>query len=263
MQIFDVDMYRQKLAVSNDLDTLFKTYQGGYPELPDISTARKWDNLLSKYEEVPEVRIKRLKKVVRQIDEQRGIFDIGVGWGDIVPTLRDKNINIDYTGIDFSLEVINTLAQKYPEQKFIHTTIDAVHDRFDYVLALEVMEHIVPSKIFDFLGHVKRVLKPEGILLITVPINENLKNNTFICGSCGKYVNKMGHVRSYSVELIRAELALAGFEAFHTEYIYDGYYGIVGSIKKAIRNVAGYLLGPSGFRPVEPCNVVLALRRSK
>ena len=257
MKVFDVDAYRTKLATAGDFDELAKTYSGEYPEISDISTADKWDALSSGVENVPAVRVHRLEKVVSAIDVNKKIVDIGAGWGDIVPILLKHKKDIDYTGIDFSTEIIKNLCNRYPGQKFINVAVDGLEGDYDYVLVLEVLEHVVPTKIFGFLKEVKRVLKRDGTLIITVPLGENLKETTFICGKCKGFVNRMGHVRSYTLELISAELELAGFCVNRKEFIFDGYYGFKGKIKRYLRNIAGHFLGPAGFKPVGPCGVIL------
>ncbi len=262
MNVFDVDVLRQELAVSGEINKLMDTYGGEYPEVEDISTHEKWDNL-AEMEIVPDIRIKRLEKVAELIDVEKKILDIGVGWGDIVPILLKCNDKVDYTGIDFSEKIINRLHDKHPDQKFIKTTSDALKEKYDYVLVLEVLEHIVPSKTFDFIKEVNRLLNDEGILIVTVPMNENIKNATFVCGKCGSFVNKMGHVRDYSSELIKAELKICGFNTVSSEYVYHGYYGTKGLIKRWLRNMAGRLLGPAGFKPLAPGNVILVLKKAR
>lgn len=261
MNVFDVDFYRQKLAKEEKLQELAQTYSGEYPELGDISTSEKWDSLTA-MDSIPEIRIRRLERVARLVDTGKKILDIGVGWGDIVPILRRYRHDIDYAGIDFSPEIIKRLRDKFPEQTFINTTVDALKETYDYVLVLEVLEHIVPSKTFSFLKEISRVLKDDGIIVVTVPLNENLKGNTFVCGKCGNFVNRMGHVRCYSLELIKAELKLAGFVTDYAELIYEGYYGFKGILKRHLHNIAGNLLGPSDYKPILPTCIILKCRKS-
>lgn len=260
MNVFDVDVYRQELAASDKLSELLESYNGRYPEISNISTAEKWDNL-SGFDCIPEIRLKRLERVVKLIELNKEVLDIGVGWGDIVPILSRHKKTVNYTGIDFSAEIIKNLQDRYPDQKFINNTVDTLNDSYDYVLVLEVIEHIVPSKIFDFLKDVRKVLRDKGTLIVTVPLNEDLKSNTFVCGKCGSFVNRMGHVRSYSFDLIKTELEIAGFFVAYTEHIYEGYYGYKGTIKRYLRNVVGKLVGPSTFKPVRPGCVILKCKK--
>ena len=261
--VFDVDLLRQQLAKANRMQELYETYLGDYKEISDISTAEKWDNLSGTVTAVPEVRIKRLEKVVNLIDPNKTILDIGVGWGDIIPILRGARKGADYTGIDFSDAVVKALAGKYPEHTFRNTTVDNLTNQYDCVLVLEVMEHIVPSRIFGFLSEVHRVLSDDGTLIVTVPLNEDLRNGTFLCGKCGGFVNRMGHVRSYSISLVSAELKRAGFSVEYTEIMYDGYYGLKGTAKRFLRDLAGYIVGPSGYKPLLPVCVILKCHKSE
>jgi 2-polyprenyl-3-methyl-5-hydroxy-6-metoxy-1,4-benzoquinol methylase len=261
MNVFDVDVYRQKLAASGKLSELLDTYKGEYPEISNISTAEKWDNL-SALDCIPEIRIKRLERVVDLIDINKKILDIGVGWGDIVPLLTQHNKTVNYTGIDFSEEIVKKLHDKYPNQRFMHNTVDTLDDNYDCVLVLEVLEHIVPTKLFGFLKSVNKVLRDKGTLMVTVPLKEDLKINTLVCGSCGSLVNRMGHVRSYSPDLIKKELEIAGFIVTNSEFVCEGYYGFKGAIKRRLRNIAGRLIGPSTFKQVTPSCVILKCRKS-
>lgn len=255
IKIFEIDYLRQRLAKNQQLEELEKTYSGIYPEV-EINTKEKWDTLTNmKY--VPEFRIKRLEKVSKIIDPFSKILDIGVGWGDIVPILRNRNNNLDYTGIDFSEEVVLKLSKKFPKQKFLSLDIEKIEDQFDTVLLLEILEHMVPSKVINFLKRVKKNIKKDGELIVTVPVNENLIKHSFVCGHCGRLTNKMGHVRIYSPELIKSELKLAGYQTYYSELMYIGYYGLKGLIKRRLRNLAGRLVGPTDFKKAMPECIIL------
>lgn len=257
---FHVDSIRHQMAIKGDSLGLSESYSGKYPELPEISTSLKWDKLLSEYAIIPEVRIQRLKRVVELLDLSKKVLDVGVGWGDIVPLISGKNPMADYTGIDFSNEVIDNLKKKYPSQKFQAVTLDKMDGTYDYILVLEVFEHIIPSKVASFYVDIKSRLRNDGLLVVTVPLYEDLKLQTMICGKCGSMVNRMGHVRSYTPELIQAELKVFGFTVEQQEFVYEGYYGVLGTIKRHIRDLAGRSLGPSNYQKLKPTNVVLTCR---
>lgn len=97
------------------------------------------------------------------------ILDLGCGNGRLIEILKDKNI--DYFGIDFSEKLIETAREDYPEAKF--QVADALNlpfpeNFFDKVISIRVLPHI-PSKEFrlQFLREVKRILRPEGLLILT------------------------------------------------------------------------------------------------
>lgn len=98
------------------------------------------------------------------------ILDLGCGNGRLLELL--KNQEIDYIGIDSSKRLIEIAKKKYPEAKFqIGDALNLLFpdNFFDKVFSIAVLHHI-PSEDFrvQFLKEVKRVLKPEGILFLTV-----------------------------------------------------------------------------------------------
>ena len=260
-QMFDADRLRLELALRGDLAALEETYSGSHPEV-EISTSDKWDDIAN-MSSVPEIRIRRLARVAELVGTAGGLLDVGPGWGDIIPILEKKYSDLNYTGIDFSANVINRLSEKFPGHRFVHGSLaDVDREQFDTILVLEVLEHIVPSRVLGFLREAHDRLKPRGELIITIPIDENLEEFTFVCGNCGRAMNKMGHVRLYSPELIAAELKMAGFDITHQELMYIGYYGFQGAVKRHLRNTLGRLIGPSDFRPAKSACVILKCVRT-
>lgn len=255
-EMFALDYRRQEMARSGRLAELEKSYGGDCPEV-EVSTSEKWDDLAN-MSSVPDIRIRRLTRVADLAGQGTRILDIGPGWGDIIPILEKKYRDLDYTGIDFSPNVIKLLAEKHAGHRYICGRLEDIEEeQFDTILVLEVLEHIVPSQVLGFLRKVRELLTAKGQLLITIPIDENLEESTFVCGNCGQAMNKMGHVRIYSKELIMAELGLAGFTITHQELIYVGYYGLSGSLKRHMRNTLGKLIGPSDFKSAKSACLIL------
>ena len=88
------------------------------------------------------------------------------------------------------------------------------NDFFDVVVVLELMEHIPPSITFRVLKELKRVLKKDGLLVISIPLNENLEE------MIKRGENPSGHVRVYTPGLISAELKIAGFKIKEKVFLY-------------------------------------------
>ncbi|KPJ57588.1 hypothetical protein AMJ49_00505 [Parcubacteria bacterium DG_74_2] len=98
------------------------------------------------------------------------VLDLGCGNGRHFPVFEEKHI--DYFGIDSSEEIIKIAKKKFPEGKF--QIGEALHlpfpdNFFHKVYSIAVLHHI-PSEEFriQFLKEAKRVLKPGGILILTV-----------------------------------------------------------------------------------------------
>jgi len=98
------------------------------------------------------------------------VLDLGCGNGRFFEVLKDKRV--DYIGVDFSEKLIEIAKKRFPEAKFL--VADALNlpfpnNFFDKVYTISVFHHI-PSEEFrlQFLKEVKRVLKKEGLLILTV-----------------------------------------------------------------------------------------------
>jgi 2-polyprenyl-3-methyl-5-hydroxy-6-metoxy-1,4-benzoquinol methylase len=257
---FAVDKLRQDLATSNLKYRLLESYQpGAYPNLPDMSSRQLWDTMIG-YKEIPIFRTRRLRKAANYLPEVCKVLDIGSGWREIVPMVLEKP-GREYVGLDFSEAMAKQVAEKYPHCQFMHGDISQIKNQFDVVLALEVCEHIVADKIFDFYREVQRLLPPGGLFIVTVPLFEDLRAMTLCCPKCGQLHNRMGHVRSYSLELIQAELNLAGFEVVKTSLIYALFdSNFMGGLKRNLANLGRRLFG---LHPVRPLNAVVVATKLK
>jgi len=98
------------------------------------------------------------------------ILDLGCGNGRFFEVF--KNIEIDYFGVDISEKLIEIAKSKYSQGKFIVSpalNLPFPEDFFDKVINFAVFHHI-PSEEFrlQFLKEIKRVLKPKGLLVLTI-----------------------------------------------------------------------------------------------
>lgn len=108
-----------------------------------------------------------IKKYIKRGDR---ILDLGCGNGRLYSTIVSEKI--DYAGIDFSEELIKIAQKKYPEGDFMVGDILNLpfpDDHFDKIYSIAVLHHI-PSKKLRLQGmrEIRRVLKPEGFLVLTV-----------------------------------------------------------------------------------------------
>lgn len=106
------------------------------------------------------------------------ILDLGCGNGRFFKLLEDKDVN--YIGVDFSEKLIEIAKKKYPKVKF--QVADALNlpfpnNYFDRIYSIAVLHHI-PSREFrtQFLKEARRILKPNGLLILTVWKPKSKKN---------------------------------------------------------------------------------------
>ena len=100
---------------------------------------------------------------------------------------------------------------------------------FDVILAIEVLEHISPSKLFKLYADIHKLLKTNGKFIITVPINEGLEKMR---------TNPSAHVRDYSSSIIKKELELNGFTIENTFelFAFSKFYPMKQLLSKIFKN---------------------------
>lgn len=212
---FSLEKYRQSLAKKSNLDELKKTYSSKLPEILDLNKRTFWNERLkgnpSLYlqDGMTQDRIINTAKIIPK-DSSR-ILDIGIGYGFVEELIKNRN-HILY-GIDISDTAVANLKKRLKGHFFVQSIYKLTFKKkfFDVVMALEVLEHIPPSKILKVLSSIKKILKDNGVLIISVPTNEGLENMK---------ENINGHTRMYTYDLIKSELILSGFKVNKARHFY-------------------------------------------
>ena len=98
------------------------------------------------------------------------ILDVGCGNGRLLEILKDKKVN--YTGVDVSEKLLEIAKKKYPQNEFLvanNLNLPFLDNNFDKVFSVAVL-HTIPSEDLrkKAISELKRVLKPGGLLFITV-----------------------------------------------------------------------------------------------
>jgi len=98
------------------------------------------------------------------------VLDLGCGNGRLLDLLKGKKIN--YIGVDNSSALIALAQKRYPDNDF--RAGDALNlpfgdNYFDKIYSVAVLHHIPSGELrLKFLEEAKRVLKPGGLLILTV-----------------------------------------------------------------------------------------------
>ncbi len=101
-------------------------------------------------------------------------LDIGCGVGANTEVL--ERFSKKTTGVDISKKAIDYAKQKHPSSRFLlanATKLPFAKNSFDMVLCSEVIEHVDDRKAIK---EIHRVLKPGGLLMLTVPAHMRLWN---------------------------------------------------------------------------------------
>jgi len=112
------------------------------------------------------------------------VLDIGAGSGALI-NLIPNSIGLD-------------IAPKQPEIiKGDITNMPFEDQSFDTIFATEILEHLDNDTLNKGTVEINRILKKWGHLIITVPYNENLSQNTVSCPDCGAKFHRWGHLQVF------------------------------------------------------------------
>lgn len=127
------------------------------------------------------------------------VVDFGAGPGLFLHMLGEARPDITLVGYDAYME------PAYPEMKYVESMESIATQSVDVLTAFEVCEHLYEDEIDALLEGALRILKPNGALVISVPI---------MCGLAivPKVSNWMIRSRSFKSEYTPAEVlkAMAG-----------------------------------------------------
>jgi len=135
------------------------------------------------------------------------LLDAGCGTGALLTELQQRARHV--VGLD-----LEPLALRYARQRgefaLVQARLEALPFRsntFDAITALDVLEHLPDDR--PALRELRRVLKPDGVLIITVPAYRFLWS---------KHDIALHHYRRYTARELRARLHEAGFEVRKLSY---------------------------------------------
>ena len=171
-------------------------------------------------------RRKASRKVLERIEKlaNKGkLLDIGSSAGFFLAEAKSRGW--ETTGIEFS-----KWSKKYAEEHFGLTIYDQPLEKlnwpkesFDAITMLDVIEHLTDPR--QVLSEVKKILKPDGILVITTP---NIYSLAARLAKEKWYAILPGHLFYFSPKTLEKILAEAGFRIIqkrtHTRYFSLAYF---------------------------------------
>ena len=213
---FEVEKCRQILAQIGNLKTLKEMYISSMAEIETLNTPAFWNKKLDKifyFKDQDGMTKERIKIAFGFIPKDaKRILDVGAGYGFIEEFLSAYK-NIEIFGNDISDNAVNNLKKRFKGNFRVESIYQMSYPKsfFDVVIMLEILEHVPPSKIFNILGKIRKFLKKDGAVIISVPTNEGLDKMTD---------NPNRHARMYTDYLIKSELEISGFKVIQLKSIY-------------------------------------------
>lgn len=209
-EALDLESVRQKYAILKMTNKFKSLYFGKLPEISNKNNGKKWDKLntdnWSILDKSP-IFNDKISTICKFLKNKSGnLLDVGFGNGFIEEKLRNSKISL--YGIDISRLAVKNLKRKV---RGIFKTgsifkIPFSSNYFNFVLVTDVLEHISPGFTFKAIKELKRVLKINGYLIVSVPLNELAYELS------ERNTNLNLHVRIYTSEILRTELEIFGFK---------------------------------------------------
>jgi SAM-dependent methyltransferase len=105
------------------------------------------------------------------IPDHVSLLDVGCGNGRFLQYLLDQKKTVDYTGLDFSKELIAIARKRFPQAEFVEQSMTDfdLGKCFDRVVAIASFHHVPTRRLRSrALSHMRKHLKDDGLLIISV-----------------------------------------------------------------------------------------------
>jgi len=114
----------------------------------------------------------KYKEVAELIPKKSKVLDLGCKDGELRSYLQGR----EYYGADVNKEFIDKLARQgiKVEQADFNSTLPFKKEKFDFILMLDLLEHLVNPA--DFLIKARKLLNKNGKIIITLPNDYHLLN---------------------------------------------------------------------------------------
>ncbi len=140
------------------------------------------------------------------------ICDVGCGTGAVLETLSESFPDVDAIGYEVSPQAIAFAQREHPGVRIRQGTSEAIADRYDVVLAIDVFEHVE-----DYFGFLRSLLGKAERYVFHIPLDMNALNvvrgRPFM-----RDREAIGHLHYFSRDTALATLRDAGFAVLAERY---------------------------------------------
>lgn len=149
------------------------------------------------------------------------VLDFGSGPGYLLEVLLEQGVACE--GADFSDTAVARLDRFRPNPLYrgghvvrgLPTELDA--GAYDVVFFVETIEHLIDEDLGPTIAELRRLLAPDGRLIVTTPNEEDLSSAEVVCPDCGCAFHPIQHVRSWSGASLATFMERSGFRTVSCE----------------------------------------------
>lgn len=170
------------------------------------------------------VRVLRRSGVFRKA---RKIVDFSCGTGAVISALLKvipRGATVE--GCDFSMgSVLGAEARNFGLPGFSGVRFlsgfpsEFDSDSVDLVILTEVIEHLDDRSLELLLLEIRRILSPQGYLVLTTPNSEILERSHVLCPECGCIFHRWQHQRSWNGKSLGDALRSYRFKNIRIKYV--------------------------------------------
>jgi SAM-dependent methyltransferase len=150
---------------------------------------------------------RRLDRVLEPRKEWR-CLDIACGYGNFLAYLRAEGVT-SFTGIDSSKAALDVARREFGENRVVEASAESflggTPSRYELVSAIDFLEHLTKSELYQLLDSIRTALAPGGFFLARTP------NAQGLFGMAARY-NDVTHEVCFTPGSLGDVLAGAGFE---------------------------------------------------
>jgi len=185
--------------------------------------------------------------LVKRIREASGrkkqkVLDLGCGTGDLVFALAKHYTDVFGADIESSrLEELKLKAASTTGVQFLgNSELADLEISFDIITSIETIEHLSDRELDDYIDQIKRLLKPDGLVFITTPNEENLEAGLVKCPDCSAVFHRTQHIRNWSADELFSFLRARGLEISTigtTNFNRESRFGFLGRLMVGIQKL--------------------------
>jgi len=173
-------------------------------------------------------------------NKEAKILDVGCGYGEFLSFLERRGYS-QIQGIDLDakeLEVARSLGVKNVRQAEILSALCDYHGEFDFISALDVLEHVPKDRVLEFLSAVRGALRPGGTFLCQVP--------NLAAFYAPLFYMDFTHETPFTATSLKQALEMAGFQDVRVHPMGP----VVHGLKSAVRSSLWWAIS-SGLRFIQ------------
>lgn len=165
-----------------------------------------------------------IRRLSKYISESEAILDYGCGTGLLLARLAEQGYRV--AGSDTSEQSLAATRHRLQGYDtflgaFTPDALLAEGREFDTILAVELVEHLHDDWLDHALSILRRLLKPNGRIIVTTPNQERLEDSLLRCPCCRSVFHRWQHVRAWSQTSLTDYVEQRGFrvtDAFTTDF---------------------------------------------